>query len=163
PVGDDPRIPPRAGLRRRGYTPEALRDFAERVGTAKAAKVVDIALLEHCLREHLNRRAERRLAVLRPLKLVIENYPEGQVEEMEAVNNPEDPSAGSRKGPLSRVLHIEQEAFPDRAPPARGARPPGGGGCGDPSPGCPRPPPSPPRCACTIISSARPGRTMRRT
>jgi glutaminyl-tRNA synthetase len=114
---DDPRMPTLAGLRRRGYTPEALRDFAERVGAAKSAKVVDIALLEHCLREDLNRRAERRLAVLRPLKLVIENYPEGQVEEMEAVNNPEDPSAGSRKAPFSRVLYIEQDDFRDPAPP----------------------------------------------
>src|SRR5216117_3205189 len=114
---DDPRMPTLAGLRRRGYTPEAIRDFAERVGAAKAAKVVDIALLEHCLREDLNRRAERRLAVLRPLKLVIENYPEGQVEEMEAVNNPEDPSAGSRKVPFSRVLYIEQDDFRDPAPP----------------------------------------------
>jgi glutaminyl-tRNA synthetase len=114
---DDPRMPTLAGLRRRGYTPEALRDFAERVGAAKSAKVVDIALLEHCLREELNRRAERRLAVLRPLKLVIENYPEGQVEEMEAVNNPEDPSAGSRKAPFSRVLYIEQDDFRDPAPP----------------------------------------------
>ena len=110
-------MPTLAGLRRRGYTPEAIRDFAERVGAAKAAKVVDIALLEHCLREDLNRRAERRLAVLRPLRLVIENYPEGQVEEMEAVNNPEDPSAGSRKVPFSRVLYIEQDDFRDPAPP----------------------------------------------
>ncbi|PYN25892.1 MAG: glutamine--tRNA ligase [Candidatus Rokuibacteriota bacterium] len=114
---DDPRMPTLAGLRRRGYTPEAIRDFAERVGTAKAAKVVDIAFLEHCLREDLNRRAERRMAVLRPLKLVLENYPEGQVEEMEAVNNPEDPAAGSRKVPFSRVLYIEQDDFRDPAPP----------------------------------------------
>ena len=114
---DDPRMPTLAGLRRRGYTPEAIRDFTERVGDAKAAKVVDIALLEHCLREDLNRRAERRLAVLRPLKLVIENYPEGQVEALEAVNNPEDPGAGSRKVPFSRVLYIEQDDFRDPAPP----------------------------------------------
>jgi len=114
---DDPRMPTLAGLRRRGYTPEAIRDFAERVGTAKAAKVVDIAFLEHCLREDLNRRAERRMAVLRPLKLVIENYPEGQVEAMEAVNNPEDPGAGTRKVPFSRVLYIEQDDFRDPAPP----------------------------------------------
>jgi len=114
---DDPRMPTLAGLRRRGYTPEAIRDFAERVGTAKAAKVVDIALLEHCLREDLNRRAERRMAVLRPVKLVIENYPEGQVEALEAVNNPEDPGAGTRKVPLSRVLYIEQDDFRDPAPP----------------------------------------------
>src|SRR5205809_3341955 len=113
---DDPRMPTLAGLRRRGYTPEAIRDFAERVGAAKAAKVVDIALLEHCLREDLNRRAERRLAVLRPLKLVIENYPEGQVEAMEAVNNPEDPAAGTRKVPFSRVLYIEQDDFRDIPP-----------------------------------------------
>jgi glutaminyl-tRNA synthetase len=114
---DDPRMPTLAGLRRRGYTPEAIRDFAERVGTAKSAKVVDIAFLEHCLREDLNRRAERRMAVLRPLKLVIENYPEGQVEAMEAVNNPEDPGAGTRKVPFSRVLYIEQDDFRDPAPP----------------------------------------------
>ena len=114
---DDPRMPTLAGLRRRGYTPEAIRDFAERVGAAKAAKVVDVALLEHCLREDLNRRAERRMAVLRPLKLVIENYPEGQVEAMEAVNNPEDPGAGTRKVPFSRVLYIEQDDFRDPAPP----------------------------------------------
>jgi len=114
---DDPRMPTLAGLRRRGYTPEAIRDFAERVGTAKAAKVVDIAFLEHCLREDLNRRAERRMAVLRPLKLVIENYPEGQVEAMEAVNNPEDAAAGTRKVPFSRVLYIEQDDFRDPAPP----------------------------------------------
>jgi glutaminyl-tRNA synthetase len=114
---DDPRMPTLAGLRRRGYTPEAIRDFAERVGTAKAAKVVDIAFLEHCLREDLNRRAERRMAVLRPLKLVIENYPEGRVEAIEAVNNPEDPGAGTRKVPFSRVLYIEQEDFRDPAPP----------------------------------------------
>jgi glutaminyl-tRNA synthetase len=114
---DDPRMPTLAGLRRRGYTPEAIRDFTERVGTAKAAKVVDIAFLEHCLREDLNRRAERRMAVLRPLKVVIENYPEGQVEAMEAVNNPEDPGAGSRKVPFSRVLYIEQDDFRDPAPP----------------------------------------------
>ncbi len=114
---DDPRMPTLAGLRRRGYTPEAIRDFAARVGATKAAKVVDIAFLEHCLREDLNRRAERRMAVLRPLKLVIENYPEGQVEAMEAVNNPEDPGAGTRKVPFSRVLYIEQDDFRDPAPP----------------------------------------------
>ena len=114
---DDPRMPTLAGLRRRGYTPEAIRDFTERVGAAKAAKVVDIALLEHCLREDLNRRAERRMAVLRPLRLVIENYPEGQVEAMEAVNNPEDAGAGTRKVPFSRVLFIEHDDFRDPAPP----------------------------------------------
>jgi len=96
-------MPTLVGLRRRGYTPEAIRDFCFRVGVAKAAKVVDVAFLEHCLREDLNRRAERRMAVLRPLKLVIENYPEGQVEALDAVNNPEDPSAGSRKVPAKAV------------------------------------------------------------
>src|SRR5213594_444740 len=114
---DDPRMPTIAGLRRRGYTPESLRDFCDRIGVAKAAKVVDIAFLEHCLREDLNRRAERRMAVLRPLKLVIENYPEGQVEAMEAVNNPEDPSAGTRKAPFSRELYIDVDDFRDPAPP----------------------------------------------
>jgi len=114
---DDPRMPTLAGLRRRGYTPEAIRDFCERIGVAKADNVVDIAHLEHCLREDLNRRALRRLAVLRPLRLVIENYPEGKVEELEAVNNPEDPSAGVRRVPFSRVLYIEQEDFRDPAPP----------------------------------------------
>jgi glutaminyl-tRNA synthetase len=114
---DDPRMPTLAGLRRRGYTPEAIRDFSERVGVAKAANLVDIALLEHCLREDLNRRAQRRMAVLRPLRLVLDNYPEGQVEEMEAVNNPEDPSAGTRTVPFSRVLYIEQDDFRDPPPP----------------------------------------------
>jgi glutaminyl-tRNA synthetase len=114
---DDPRMPTLAGLRRRGYTPESLRDFAERIGVAKADNLVEVALLEHCIREDLNRRAERRLAVLRPLRLVIENYPEGQVEEFEAVNNPEDPAAGVRRLPFSRVLYIEQDDFRDPAPP----------------------------------------------
>jgi glutaminyl-tRNA synthetase len=114
---DDPRMPTLAGLRRRGYTPESLRDFAERVGVAKADNLVEVALLEHCVREDLNRRAERRLAVLRPLRLVIENYPEGRVEEFEAVNNPEDPAAGTRTIPFSRVLYIEDEDFREVAPP----------------------------------------------
>jgi glutaminyl-tRNA synthetase len=113
---DDPRLPTLAGLRRRGYTPDAIRDFAVRVGTAKAAKIVDMAFLEHCLREDLNRRAERRMAVLRPLRLVIENYPEGQVEEMEAVNNPEDPSAGTRNVPFARELWIERDDFMENPP-----------------------------------------------
>jgi glutaminyl-tRNA synthetase len=114
---DDPRMPTLAGLRRRGYTPEAIRDFCERIGVAKADNLVDIALLEHCLREDLNRRAPRRLAVLRPLRLVLENYPEGQVEEMEAVNNPEDAGAGTRRVPFSRVLYIEQDDFRETPPP----------------------------------------------
>ena len=114
---DDPRMPTLAGLRRRGYTPEAIRDFSERIGVAKADSVVDLALLEHCIREDLNRRAPRVMAVLRPLRLVIENYPEGQVEELEAVNNPEDPAMGSRKVPFSRVLWIERDDFREVPPP----------------------------------------------
>ncbi len=114
---DDPRMPTLAGLRRRGYTPEAIRDFCERIGLAKAANLVEIAHLEHCLREDLNKRALRRLAVLRPLRLVIENYPEGKVEELEAGNNPEDPGAGTRRVPFSRILYIEHEDFRDPPPP----------------------------------------------
>ena len=114
---DDPRMPTLAGLRRRGYTPESLRDFSERIGVTKAANLVEVALLEHSLREDLNRRALRRMAVLRPLRLVIENYPEGQTEEMEATNNPEDPSAGTRKVPFSRELWIERDDFRETPPP----------------------------------------------
>jgi glutaminyl-tRNA synthetase len=114
---DDPRMPTLAGLRRRGYTPEAIRDFCDRIGVAKADNLVELALLEHCLREDLNRRAERRMAVLRPLRLVIENYPEDRVEALEAVNNPEDPAAGTRRVPFSRVLYIEQDDFRDPPPP----------------------------------------------
>jgi glutaminyl-tRNA synthetase len=113
---DDPRMPTIAGLRRRGYTPEAIRDFCDRIGVAKADSMVDVALLEHCIREDLNRRAPRVMAVLRPLRLVIENYPDGQVEELEAVNNPEDPAAGTRKLPFSRVLYIEQDDFREDPP-----------------------------------------------
>ena len=113
---DDPRMPTIAGLRRRGYTPEALRLFCDRIGVAKADSMVDVALLEHCIREDLNRRANRVMAVLRPLRLVIENYPEGQVEELDAVNNPEDPAAGTRKLPFSRVLYIEAEDFREDPP-----------------------------------------------
>jgi glutaminyl-tRNA synthetase len=114
---DDPRMPTLAGLRRRGYTPEAIRDFADRIGVAKADNMVEVALLEHCVREDLNRRARRRMAVLRPLRLVVENFPEGEVEEFEAQNNPEDPSAGTRRVPFSRVLYIEQDDFRDPPPP----------------------------------------------
>jgi glutaminyl-tRNA synthetase len=114
---DDPRMPTIAGLRRRGYTPESLRDFADRIGIAKADNLVDVALLEHCVREDLNRRALRRMAVLRPVRLVIDNYPEGQVEEVEAVNNPEDPSAGTRRVPFGRELWIEQDDFREKPPP----------------------------------------------
>ena len=91
---DDPRMPTLAGLRRRGYTPEAIRTFCERIGVTKLNSIVDIAMLEHCLREDLNKRAPRVMAVLRPIKVVLENYPEGQIEELEAVNNPEDPPWG---------------------------------------------------------------------
>ncbi|MGH7848090.1 MAG: glutamine--tRNA ligase/YqeY domain fusion protein [Candidatus Binatia bacterium] len=113
---DDPRMPTLSGLRRRGYTPEAIRNFCERIGVAKRNSTVDIAMLEHCLREDLNRRAPRVLAVLRPLRVVIDNYPEGQVETLEAVNNPEDPSTGTRAIPFSRVLYIEQEDFREDPP-----------------------------------------------
>ena len=114
---DDPRMPTLSGLRRRGYTPEAIRDFCERIGVAKKDSLVDIALLEHCLREDLNRRAPRVMSVLKPLRVVIENYPEGQVEELAAVNNPEDPGAGTRRVPFSRVLYIEQADFRENPPP----------------------------------------------
>jgi glutaminyl-tRNA synthetase len=114
---DDPRMPTISGLRRRGYTPEAIRNFCERIGVAKRDSVVDIALLEHCLREDLNRRAPRVMAVLRPLRVVLVNYPEDQVEELEAVNNPEDPAMGTRKVPFSRVLYIEREDFREDPPP----------------------------------------------
>jgi glutaminyl-tRNA synthetase len=113
---DDPRMPTISGLRRRGYTPESIRTFCERIGVAKRDSVVDIALLEHCLREDLNKRAPRVMAVLRPLRVVIENYPEGQVEDMEAVNNPEDASMGTRQVPFSRVLYIERDDFREDPP-----------------------------------------------
>ena len=113
---DDPRMPTIAGLRRRGYTPEAIRDFCDRIGVAKTDSLVDISLLEHCVREDLNKRAPRVMAVLRPLRLVIENYPEGQVEHMEADNNPEDPSMGTRLVPFSRVLYVERDDFTEHPP-----------------------------------------------
>ncbi len=113
---NDPRMPTISGLRRRGYTPEAIRDFCDRIGVAKSNSVVDIALLEHCIREDLNTRAPRVMAVLRPLRLVIANYPENRVEELEAENNPENPAMGSRKIPFSRVLYIEQEDFCENPP-----------------------------------------------
>ena len=115
---DDPRMPTLSGLRRRGYTPEAIRDFCERIGVAKRDNTVDIALLEHTLREDLNRRTRRVMAVLNPLRVVIENYPEGRVEEMESDNNPEDPRMGSRLLPFSRTLYIERDDFRED-PPAR--------------------------------------------
>jgi glutaminyl-tRNA synthetase len=113
---DDPRMPTLAGIRRRGYTPEAIRDFCGRIGVAKKENVIDVALLEHTVREDLNRRAVRALAVLRPIKVVIENYPEGEVEEVEAINNPEDPSAGTRRVLFSRELYIEQDDFREDPP-----------------------------------------------
>ncbi len=113
---DDPRMPTLSGLRRRGFTPESIRDFAERVGVAKANSTVDIALLQHCLREDLNKRAQRVMAVLQPLKVVITNYPQGQVEQVEAVNNPEDASAGTRLVPFSQVIYIERDDFREDPP-----------------------------------------------
>jgi len=113
---DDPRMPTISGLRRRGYTPESIRDFCDRIGVAKKESTVDMALLEHCLREDLNLRARRVMAVLKPLKVVLENYPEGSVEHLDAVNNPEDAGAGTRKVPFSRVLYIEQDDFMEDPP-----------------------------------------------
>jgi glutaminyl-tRNA synthetase len=113
---DDPRMPTISGLRRRGYTPESIRNFCERIGVAKRDSTVDIALLEHCVREDLNKRSARVMGVLRPLRVVIDNYPEDQVEELDAQNNPEDPDMGTRKVPFSRVLYIEQEDFLEDPP-----------------------------------------------
>jgi glutaminyl-tRNA synthetase len=113
---DDPRMPTICGLRRRGYTPEAIRAFCERIGVTKRKNVIEMGLLEYCLREDLNKRAMRRMAVLHPLKLVIDNYPEDLVEEMEAVNNPEDANAGKRQVPFSRELYIEQDDFREDPP-----------------------------------------------
>ncbi len=114
---DDPRMPTVSGLRRRGYTPESIRNFCERIGVAKTDSTIDIALLEHCIREDLNKRAPRVMAVLRPLRVVIDNYPEDQTEEVDAVNNPEDPDMGTRKVPFSRVLYIERDDFREDPPP----------------------------------------------
>ena len=114
---DDPRMPTICGLRRRGYTPESIRSFCDRIGVAKKENVIDVALLEHAIREDLNRRARRVMCVLRPLRLVIDNYSEPGVEELEAVNNPEDPTAGTRKIPFSRELYIEHEDFSEQPPP----------------------------------------------
>ena len=114
---DDPRMPTIAGYRRRGYTPESIRNFCDRIGVAKANSTVDVAMLEHSIRDDLNKHAPRAMAVLRPLRVLIDNYPEGQVEELEAVNNPEDPSAGKRKVPFSKVLYVEQDDFRETPPP----------------------------------------------
>jgi glutaminyl-tRNA synthetase len=113
---DDPRMPTVSGLRRRGYTPGSIRDFCSRIGVAKADSMIDIAMLEHCLREELNKTATRYMGVLRPLKVVIENYPEGEGEVFDAVNNPEDPSAGTRAVPFSRELYIERDDFMEDPP-----------------------------------------------
>jgi glutaminyl-tRNA synthetase len=113
---DDPRMPTLSGIRRRGYTPEAIRTFVTQAGVSRTDGITDFAMLEHFVRDDLNRRAPRVMAVLRPLKLVIDNYPEGQSEECDAVNNPEDPSAGARKVPFSRVLYIEQDDFREEPP-----------------------------------------------
>jgi glutaminyl-tRNA synthetase len=113
---DDPRMPTISGIRRRGYTPEAIRNFCERIGVAKFNGIIEFSLLEHFVREDLNKRAPRAMAVMRPLKVVIDNYPEDQVEELEAINNPEDASAGTRKVPFSRVLYIEQDDFREDPP-----------------------------------------------
>ncbi len=112
---DDPRMPTISGLRRRGYTPESIRDFSDRVGVAKRDNLIDIALLEFSVRDHLNKVAPRRMAVLNPVKLIIDNYPEGQTEMLRAENNPEDPSAGYREVPFSKVLYIEREDFKEQA------------------------------------------------
>ncbi len=113
---DDPRLPTLSGLRRRGYTPEAIRDFLKRIGMNKVVSTVDTALLEHCLRKDLNKRSPRVMGVLRPLRVVIDNYPDGQTDELEAINNPEDASAGTRKVPFSKVLYIEREDFMEEPP-----------------------------------------------
>ena len=113
---DDPRMPTISGMRRRGYTPQAIRSFCERIGVAKRTTTVDIAHLEHCLREDLNERAPRAMAVLHPLKLIIDNYPERETEEIKAVNNPEDESMGTRMVPFSRVLYVEQDDFREDPP-----------------------------------------------
>ena len=113
---DDPRMPTLAGMRRRGYTPEAIRNFCERIGVGKRESLVDLALLEYCVRENLNLSAQRVMGVLRPLKVVIENYPEDLVEQLDAVNNPEDASAGTRKVPFSRVIYIERDDFMENPP-----------------------------------------------
>ena len=113
---DDPRMPTLAGLRRRGVPPEAMRDFVKRIGVAKANSMVDVGMLEFSIREALNKTALRRMAVLRPLKVVIENYPEGQSEELEAVNHPDDPAAGTRKITFGREIYIEQDDFMENPP-----------------------------------------------
>ena len=113
---DDPRMPTIAGMRRRGYTPSSIRDFCDRIGVAKTDSTIDVALLEHCIRDDLNRTTPRVMAVLNPLRVVIDNYPDGRNEDLDAVNNPEDPGAGTRKVPFSRVLYIERDDFREKPP-----------------------------------------------
>ncbi len=113
---DDPRMPTMAGMRRRGYTPEAIRNFCETIGVTKYNSLTDMALLEHCVRDDLNKKAPRVLGVMRPLKVVIDNYPENQIDELDAVNNPEDPSAGTRKIQFSKIIYIEQDDFKENPP-----------------------------------------------
>src|SRR5207249_3187606 len=113
---DDPRMPTICGLRRRGYTPEAIGAFCDRIGVSKFEGTIDMSWLEDALREDLNKRAERRMAVLKPLRVVLENYPEGQIEELDAINNPEDAAAGTRKVPFSKFLYIEQDDFMENPP-----------------------------------------------
>ena len=113
---DDPRMPTLSGIRRRGYPPEAIRTFCDRIGVAKADSIIDVAFLEHCVRDELNRTSPRVMGVLRPLKVVIDNYPEGQVEELEAINHPLDPTRGTRQVPFSRVLYIERDDFREAPP-----------------------------------------------
>lgn len=113
---DDPRMPTISGLRRRGYTPNSIRNFCEKIGVTKTNGVTDVALLEYAVREDLNKTAQRVMGVINPLKVVITNYPEGQVEELDAVNNPEDPSMGKRKIPFTKEIYIEREDFMENAP-----------------------------------------------
>jgi glutaminyl-tRNA synthetase len=113
---DDPRMPTISGMRRRGYTSKAIKEFCARIGVAKNESLIDVALLEHSVREDLNQVAPRAMAVLRPLKVVIENYPDAQTEELDAINNPEDPAAGTRKVPFSKVLYVEQDDFRENPP-----------------------------------------------
>src|SRR4029453_11257449 len=113
---DDPRMPTLSGLRRRGYTPEAIRTFCDAIGVAKRDAIVDVAQLEHAIRDDLNKRSARVMAVLRPLKVVIENYPEGQSEELDAVNNPEDPNAGTRRVRFGREIFVERHDFMENPP-----------------------------------------------
>jgi glutaminyl-tRNA synthetase len=113
---DDPRMPTIIGMRRRGYTPEAIRAFCDRIGVAKRENVIDVAQLEHAVREDLNKRASRVMGVLRPLRVILENYPDGEVEQLDVINNPEDPAAGTRKVPFSRELYIERDDFREDPP-----------------------------------------------